>query len=127
MRECSYVQFRWRVRADRLSSLAPAHWVGDHSAGVPDRKELVRQAFTALDGDDLAPFQDLFDPDAKWIGVPQRGEKDETPTCTNRAAIVDQLERHHKNGRRFQLGNLIEDGDRVAVEVTVLVPGGLGR
>jgi ketosteroid isomerase-like protein len=89
---------------------------------MADRKELVRQAFTALDGGDIAPFRDLFDPDAKWIGVPQRGEEDETPTCANRAAIVDLLERHHTNGRRFQLGKLIENGDRVAVEVTVRVP-----
>ncbi len=64
----------------------------------------------------------FFDPDAKWIGIPKRGEVDETPTCPNRAAIVDLLERHHANGRRFRLGRLIEDGDRVAVELTIFVP-----
>ena len=90
--------------------------------GMNYRKELIRKAFTALDVGDVVPFRALFDPDAKWIGVPQRGEVDETPTCPNRAAIVDLLERQHANGRRFRLGKLIEDGDRVAVELTILAP-----
>jgi ketosteroid isomerase-like protein len=89
---------------------------------VAQRTELVRQAFKALDAGDIEPFRELFDADAKWIGVPQRGEEDETPTCPNRAAIVDRLEQHHASGRRFRLGKLIEGGDRVAVEITVLVP-----
>jgi ketosteroid isomerase-like protein len=89
---------------------------------MADRKQLVQQAFSALDAGDIAPFRELFDPDATWIGVPQRGEDDETPTCPNRAAIVDRLEQHHANGRRFRLGKLIENGDRLAVEVTVLAP-----
>jgi ketosteroid isomerase-like protein len=89
---------------------------------VTQRKELVRQAFSALDAGDIAPFRELFDADAKWIGVPQGGEEDETPTCPNRAAIVDRLEQHHASGRRFRVGKLIESGDRVAAEVTVLVP-----
>ena len=90
--------------------------------GVAQRTELVRQAFRALDAGDIEPFRELFDADAKWIGVPQRGEEDETPTCPNRAAIVDRLEQHHASGRRFRLGKLIAGGDRVAVEITVLVP-----
>ena len=89
---------------------------------LASRPELVQQAFSALDAGDIAPFKELFASDAKWIGVPQRGEADETPACPNRAAIVDRLEMHHANGRRFQLGKLIEEGDRVAVEVTVLAP-----
>ena len=36
--------------------------------------------------------------------------------------IVARLERLHRNGRRFQLGKLIETGDRVAVELTLLSP-----
>ena len=89
---------------------------------MADRKQLVQRAFSALDAGDIAPFRELFDPDATWIGVPQRGEEDETPACPNRAAIVDRLEQHHANGRRFRLGKLIENRDRVAVEVTVLAP-----
>jgi ketosteroid isomerase-like protein len=89
---------------------------------MTQRKDLVMQAFKALDEGDIAPFRDLFDADAKWIGVPQRGEEDETPTCPNRAAIVDLLEQHHANGRRFRIGKLIESGDRVAAEITVVVP-----
>jgi hypothetical protein len=90
--------------------------------GMSDREGLIRNAFAALDVGDVGPFKALFDPDAKWIGVPQRGEVDETPTCPNRVAIVDLLGRHHANGRRFLLGKLIEDGDRVAVELTILAP-----
>jgi ketosteroid isomerase-like protein len=89
---------------------------------VAERVELIRQAFAALDTGDLEPLKALFDSDGKWIGVPQRGEEDETPSCPNRAAIVDRLEHHHAAGRRFQLGKAIEDRDRVAVEVTILAP-----
>jgi ketosteroid isomerase-like protein len=89
---------------------------------MADHAELIRQAFVAFGTGDLAPLRTLLDPDAKWIGVPQRGEEDETPSCPNRAAIVDVLERHHAHGRRFQLGKTIEDGDRVAVEMTILAP-----
>lgn len=88
---------------------------------MSDRKQLVRHAFAALDGGDIAPFRALFDPDAKWVAIPQGGD-DGTPACVNRAAIVDRLEHLHKHGRRFQLGKLIEEGDRVAVETIVLAP-----
>ena len=90
--------------------------------GLCDREELIREAFAALAVGEIGPFTALFSPDAKWIGIPQRGEVDETPTCPNRAAIVDLLGRHHANGRRFRLGKLIEDGDRVAVELTIVAP-----
>jgi ketosteroid isomerase-like protein len=83
------------------------------------RQDLLRQAFAALDDGDIAPFSRLLDPGASWVAIPQGGE---TPACTSRAAIVDRLERLHRNGRRFQLGKLIEERDRVAVEVTVLAP-----
>jgi ketosteroid isomerase-like protein len=88
---------------------------------MDDRKALVRRAFAALDAGDTGLFTELFAPDAKWIGIPQGGE-DETPSCANRAVIVDRLAQHHANGRRFQLGKLIEEGDRIAVETTVLAP-----
>jgi hypothetical protein len=97
-------------------------WQCGKLLGMSDRKELIRAAFAALDVGDVGPFKALCDRDAKWIGVPQRGEVDETPACPNRAAIVDRLGRHHANGRRFRLGKLIEDGDRVAVELTILAP-----
>jgi len=58
----------------------------------------------------------------KWVAIPQGGDVAETPTCASRAAIVDRLKRLHRNGRRFQLGKVIEAGDRVAVEVTLLAP-----
>ena len=77
---------------------------------MADRKQLVRHAFAALDGGDIAPFRALFYPDAKWIAIPQGGGEDGTPACANRAAIVDRLEHVHKNGRRFQLGKLIGEG-----------------
>jgi SnoaL-like domain len=101
----------------RLLLILAIIWVA-----MAHHQELVRQAFSALDAGDIAPFRELFDPNAKWIGVPRRGDEDETPTCPNRATIVDRLEQQHANGRRFRLGKLIEDGNRVAVEVTVLAP-----
>jgi hypothetical protein len=89
---------------------------------MDDRQELVRRAFVALDSGDIEPFRELLDPDAKWVAIPQGGDVAETPTCASRAAIVDRLKRLHRNGRRFQLGKLIEAGDRIAVEVTLLSP-----
>jgi SnoaL-like domain len=86
---------------------------------MTDRQDLVRTAFTALDAGDIAPFRALLDPDAEWVAVPQGRE---TPTCGNRAAIVRRLEHLHRDGRQFRLGKLIEDRDRIAVEVTVLAP-----
>jgi SnoaL-like domain len=86
------------------------------------RQELVRRAFAALDSGDVDPFRELLDPGAKWVAIPQSGDVAETPTCASRAAILDRLERLHRKGRRFQLGKLIEAGDRVAVEVTLLTP-----
>ena len=85
------------------------------------RAELVRNAFAALNAGDMKAFNALFDPEAQWIGVPQ-GRLDETPACTSRAMIVERLEHQHANGRRFELGKLIEDGARVAAEVTILAP-----
>jgi hypothetical protein len=81
----------------------------------------VRRAFAALDDGDVSPFEELLAPDAEWVAIPQ-GEVAETPTCSSRAAIVKRLERVHRNGRRFQLGKMIEVGDRIAVEVTLLAP-----
>lgn len=88
---------------------------------MADRQELVRQAFVALDSGDVQPFTELLDRNAKWVAIPQ-GDPAETPTCSNRTAIIDRLERLHRNGRRFRLGKLIEAGDRVAVEVNVHSP-----
>ena len=65
----------------------------------------------------------LFAPDAKWIGVPGgAGEGGKAYACTDRSQIVGLLRRHHKNGRRFTVGELIEQGDRVAVGVTITNP-----
>ena len=89
---------------------------------MTDRKDLVRQAFAALDGGEIEPFRELLDPDARWVAIPQGEDVAETPTCPSRAAIVDRLDRLHRNGRRCQLGRLIEAGDRVAVELTLLSP-----
>jgi ketosteroid isomerase-like protein len=86
------------------------------------RQDLVRRAFAALDSGDIEPFRELLDPDAKWVAIPQGGDVAETPTCASRAAIVDRLKRLHGNGRRFQLGKVIEAGDRLAVEVTLRSP-----
>jgi ketosteroid isomerase-like protein len=89
---------------------------------MPERQRLVREAFAALDKGQLEPFKELLDPDAKWVAIPEGVDVTETPTCGNRTAILDRLKRVHENGRRFRVGKMIEGGDRVAVEVTVLSP-----
>ena len=86
-----------------------------------NRQGRVRQAFAALDAGDVAPFEALLAPEAKWVAIPQ-GDVAETPTCRNRTAIIKRLEGVHRRGRRFQLGKMIEAGDRIAVEVTLLSP-----
>lgn len=105
-----------------MSGFALSLEVGDYSVGMGEREHLLRQAFAALDSGDLEPFNELLDPNAKWVAIPQGSDVAETPTCVNRAAIVDRLKRLHKKGRRFQLGTLIEAGDRIAVETTLLSP-----
>lgn len=86
------------------------------------RQELVERAFAALENGDLEPFRELLDPDAEWVAIPQGEEIADTPRCAGRAAIINRLTRVHKNGRRFRPGKVIENGDRVAVEVSVLSP-----
>ena len=90
--------------------------------GMCNRQELLRGAFAALDSGDIEPFRELLDPDAAWVAIPQGSDIAETPTCASRAAIVDRLKHLHRNGRRFQLGKLIEAGDRVAIEITLSSP-----
>jgi len=89
---------------------------------MPERQRLLRDAFAALDKGELEPFKELLDPDAKWVAIAQGENVAETPACIDRAAILDRLKRVHENGRRFRVGKVIEGGDRVAVEVTVLSP-----
>lgn len=89
---------------------------------MSNHQELVRQAFAALDGGDVRPFQELLDPAAKWVAIPQSEDVADTPVCANREAILDRLEQLYSKGRRFQLGRVIEAGERVAVEVTLLAP-----
>jgi ketosteroid isomerase-like protein len=89
---------------------------------MPERQRLVQEAFAALDRGKLEPFNELLDPNAKWVAIPQGKNVAETPTCGNRAAILNRLKRVHEDGRRFRVGKMIEGGDRVAVEVTVLSP-----
>ena len=86
---------------------------------MSQHERAIQAAFAGLDRGDLEAFRTLFDPDARWVGIPQG---DDTAVCSDRATIVDRLARHHAGGRRFELGRLIEDGDRVAVETTVLAP-----
>ena len=40
----------------------------------------------------------------------------------DRSEIVSLLGRHYANGRRFTLGEMIEQGDRIAVEMAVANP-----
>ena len=87
-----------------------------------DRGELIRQSFAAYADGDIAALERLFASDAVWAGIPTG----ETGNCPDRSAIVDRLRKHRENGRRFELGDMIEEGDRVAVAFTVLNPAWSG-
>lgn len=86
---------------------------------MADRKQLIRDAFAALESGDLEPLRALFAPEAQWAGIPHGAE---TGLCASRDEIAGLLERHRASGRRFALGRMIEDRDRVAVEVSVTSP-----
>ena len=91
-----------------------------------DRQDLLRFAFAALAEGDLGPFAKLLDPDARWVGIPQGGPEGETPACAGRTAIVDRFGKHYENGRRFTADERIEEGDRVAVGLTIADPAWSG-
>lgn len=93
-----------------------------HEPGETRRQLLLRAAFAALASNDTRPLRSLLDPQAEWIGVPQGENASATPACPNRAAIINLLEQHLASGRRFDLGTLIEERDRVAAELTIHNP-----
>jgi ketosteroid isomerase-like protein len=86
---------------------------------MADRKQLIRDAFAAYDAGDSEPLRALFAPDAEWIGIPTGEER---AACQDRGEIVGRLERHRTHGRRFELGRMLEERDRVAVEVAIADP-----
>jgi ketosteroid isomerase-like protein len=46
---------------------------------MTEHTALLRQAFAALDDGDLGPFEALFAPDGRWLGIPGSGFEGETP------------------------------------------------
>jgi SnoaL-like domain len=86
---------------------------------VTQRQRLIRDAFGALDAGRPDGLRALFAAEAEWVGVPSG---DDTARCGSRGEIVELLARHHAGGRRFTLGRMLEDRDRVAVEFTVANP-----
>jgi hypothetical protein len=87
-----------------------------------DRQELIREAFAAYGQGDLGPLRTLFDTDARWLGIPQGRAAEDIPSCSDRSEIVSLLGHHYANGRRLVLGEMIEQGDRIAVEITIADP-----
>jgi ketosteroid isomerase-like protein len=87
-----------------------------------DRQQVIRDAFAAFSAGDLESFGALFDSGAKWVGVPGGGENGEPHVCSDRATIVARFRRHHESGRSFELGDMIEQEDRVAVAITIADP-----
>jgi ketosteroid isomerase-like protein len=87
-----------------------------------ERQQLIRAAFAACNAGDIELLQRLFDADARWIGIPQGRGVGDTPCCRDRSEIVSLLGQHHANGRRFGLGEMIEQDDRIAVETTITDP-----
>jgi ketosteroid isomerase-like protein len=86
---------------------------------MSDRQQRIRDAFTAYDRGELDALRGLFASDAQWVGIPSG---DETAACHGNRQILRRLERVRSNGRRFTLGRMIEDRDRVAVEWTIADP-----
>lgn len=90
---------------------------------MAERQQLIQEAFAAYGKGDLEPLKGLFAPDARWIGVPGgAGEGGKAYACESRTQIVGRLEQHIKNGRRFTLGEMVEQGERVAVGFTIHNP-----
>jgi ketosteroid isomerase-like protein len=89
---------------------------------MADRRQLIRDAFAALAEGDLQAFEGLFDADAEWLGVPGAGGDGTTGRCANRAKIVARLDKHVENGRCFTPEDFIEEGDHVAVRLTIASP-----
>lgn len=87
------------------------------------RERLIREAFAALDEGDVAPLTRLFDPQATWVAIPQGRDPGDTPMCPDRARMITRLGSHHANGRCFEVGDVLERGDRVAVALTITDPG----
>lgn len=86
------------------------------------RQQLIRDAFAAYNDGDLDPLRALLDADARWLGIPQGRAAEDTPCCRDRSQIVSLLGNHYANGRRFSLGEMIEQGDRIAVAITIANP-----
>jgi ketosteroid isomerase-like protein len=89
---------------------------------VSERQEAIRHAYAAYGAGDLEPLRALFDPEARWVGVHTGREESDTAFCVNRHTIIERLAQHRDHGRRFALGDMIERGDRIAVELTIVNP-----
>jgi hypothetical protein len=89
---------------------------------VADRQQLIRDVFASYDAGDVEPLRLLLDPDARWLGIPRGRAAEDTACCVDREEIVSLLVRHRVNGRRFALGEMIEQGERIAVELTISSP-----
>ena len=46
---------------------------------MAERSALLERAFAALDDGDVGPFEALFAPDGRWLGVPGSGYEGATP------------------------------------------------
>ena len=57
------------------------------------------------------------------MAIPQGRDAADTPTCPDRATMIERLGSHRANGRSFRVGDAIERGDRVAVALTISDPG----
>jgi ketosteroid isomerase-like protein len=89
---------------------------------MSERQQAIRDAYAGYEAGDLEQLRALFDPEARWVGVPQGRDGSDTPFCVSRHTIIERLAQHRDHGRRFSLGEMIEQGDRVAVEFTIENP-----
>ncbi|HVB42225.1 MAG TPA: nuclear transport factor 2 family protein [Streptosporangiaceae bacterium] len=80
-------------------------------AGQPaSARQLAPRVATALESADLAAFADLLDPDVRW-GAPG----DPSPTCQNRAQVLDWYQAGRQAGVRARVIETTAFADRILV------------
>lgn len=70
----------------------------------------VREGLDGLNRGDLAAFEAVLAPDVKWFAVPPH-----PGVCHNRDQVLRRMRELVDEGERFELGELVEATDRLAV------------
>ncbi|HEY7281728.1 MAG TPA: nuclear transport factor 2 family protein [Actinomycetota bacterium] len=78
--------------------------------------DVVRRAYEAYAGGDVAGMLDLVDPDLEWTFLDPSVENPEPQVCFGRHELDHALRRRESRGLRTELQEVVaSDGDRVMV------------